>query len=99
MPTGQQPPFNPDASDEGLLVFAQSTACRRKVWSEAYESATAGVYFSSHIEQDMINVFWPVQLQQYLAVIYVTPHYSKNLARVNYSVQGHPKHHQKGCLI
>lgn len=37
-PTGVQPPFNPDADDEGMLVFAQSVQCRRKVWAEVFEN-------------------------------------------------------------
>lgn len=37
-PNGVQPPFNPDAIDEGLLRFVQSTQCRRSVWEETFEA-------------------------------------------------------------
>ncbi|KAI0651872.1 P-loop containing nucleoside triphosphate hydrolase protein, partial [Trametes meyenii] len=38
-PTGSEPVLDPEsAADEGLLAFAQSTTCRRKVWAKAFES-------------------------------------------------------------
>ena len=37
-PTGVQPKYDPEAADEGLLVFVQSTECRRKVWREVFET-------------------------------------------------------------
>ncbi len=38
VPLGPQPLLNPEAADEGLLTFVQSTTCRRRVWAEAFES-------------------------------------------------------------
>ncbi|KAI0690245.1 P-loop containing nucleoside triphosphate hydrolase protein, partial [Cerioporus squamosus] len=35
-PDGAPPILNPDAADEGLLTFVQSTTCRRQVWAKAY---------------------------------------------------------------
>ena len=34
----EQPPLDAEALDEGLLVFIQTTLCRRKVWLEVFES-------------------------------------------------------------
>lgn len=36
-PTGEHPPPDPDAADEGLSIFVQSTQCRRKVWAAIYD--------------------------------------------------------------
>lgn len=38
IPTGQQPPLDLEAADEGLLAFVQSTSCRRRVWAEAFDN-------------------------------------------------------------
>lgn len=37
-----QPPLDPDAVDEGLLVFVQTTCCRRRIWTSVYQSAMRG---------------------------------------------------------
>ena len=53
VPHGAQPPFDPDALDEGLLLFVQSTTCRRCVWTEAFEGLAPceSQYKSSHERQ------------------------------------------------
>ncbi|KAH9929200.1 P-loop containing nucleoside triphosphate hydrolase protein [Fomitopsis serialis] len=38
VPASKQPCLDPDALDEGLLAFVQSTTCRRRVWADAFES-------------------------------------------------------------
>lgn len=38
VPRGVQPSLNPEALDEGLLMFVQSVQCRRKVWAKAFEA-------------------------------------------------------------
>lgn len=37
-----QPPLNAEAADEGLLVFVQTTRCRRIIWNAVFESPTKG---------------------------------------------------------
>ncbi|PSS05366.1 hypothetical protein PHLCEN_2v3922 [Hermanssonia centrifuga] len=37
-PTGDQPPLNLEAKDEGLLTFVQSISCRRAIWAEAFDN-------------------------------------------------------------
>ncbi|KAI0344969.1 P-loop containing nucleoside triphosphate hydrolase protein [Trametopsis cervina] len=37
-PTGTQPAFDPEADDEGMLLFIQSTICRRQVWLSVFEN-------------------------------------------------------------
>lgn len=51
LPTGDQPPLNPDSSDENLLVFVQSVLCRRRVWAEIFENSlnSIGEYIREHI--------------------------------------------------
>ncbi|KAI0075558.1 P-loop containing nucleoside triphosphate hydrolase protein, partial [Panus rudis PR-1116 ss-1] len=41
LPIGAQPILNMERDDEGLLVFVQSTQCRRKVWLEVFENNTS----------------------------------------------------------
>ncbi|KZT71233.1 P-loop containing nucleoside triphosphate hydrolase protein, partial [Daedalea quercina L-15889] len=38
-----QPPIDPDAEDEGLLAFVQSTTCRRDVWRQVYACPAPGI--------------------------------------------------------
>ncbi|KAI0675802.1 P-loop containing nucleoside triphosphate hydrolase protein [Trametes maxima] len=41
-PNGPQPQLDPEsAPDEGLLVFVQSTTCRRRIWAQAFDSSLA----------------------------------------------------------
>ena len=42
-PTGEQPPLDTEALDEGLLAFVQSTQCRRRIWAAAFESPNEGL--------------------------------------------------------
>ncbi|KAH9949019.1 P-loop containing nucleoside triphosphate hydrolase protein [Amylocystis lapponica] len=37
-PSGELPALDPEAADEGLRVFVQSTRCRREVWGRIYNS-------------------------------------------------------------
>ena len=41
-PSGEHPPFDPDAIDEGLLRFVQATRCRRTVWADTFETHGVG---------------------------------------------------------
>ncbi|TFY52110.1 hypothetical protein EVJ58_g10196 [Rhodofomes roseus] len=41
VPNGTPPCLDPEALDEGLLTFVQSTSCRRRVWADAFESPFA----------------------------------------------------------
>ncbi|KAJ3555921.1 hypothetical protein NM688_g2307 [Phlebia brevispora] len=40
LPLGSQPRLNPEAADEGLLTFVQSTTCRREVWAKVFDNDT-----------------------------------------------------------
>ncbi|KAI0074175.1 P-loop containing nucleoside triphosphate hydrolase protein [Panus rudis PR-1116 ss-1] len=37
-PSAPQPSLDAEVADEGLLVFVQSSTCRRKVWAKAFET-------------------------------------------------------------
>ncbi|KAI0073144.1 P-loop containing nucleoside triphosphate hydrolase protein [Panus rudis PR-1116 ss-1] len=37
-PTAPQPLLDVEVADEGLLVFVQSTSCRREVWAKAFDA-------------------------------------------------------------
>lgn len=50
-PDGVQPQLNPEAADEGLLTFAQSVECRRKVWAAAFESPLSGGKSRVHLSR------------------------------------------------